>query len=42
MTVRTVLVSGAGIAGSTLAYWLKAAGFRPTLIERAPTLRTGG
>src|SRR6516165_534448 len=37
-----VLISGAGIAGPTLAYWLKAGGFEPTLIERAPALRTGG
>jgi 2-polyprenyl-6-methoxyphenol hydroxylase-like FAD-dependent oxidoreductase len=36
------LISGAGIAGSTLAFWLKAAGFEPTLIERASALRTGG
>ena len=39
---RTVLISGAGIAGPTLAFWLKAAGFEPTLIERAAGLRTGG
>jgi len=37
-----VLISGAGIAGPTLAFWLKAAGFQPTLIERAPHLRNGG
>ena len=37
-----VLISGAGIAGPTLAFWLKAGGFEPTLIERAPALRTGG
>jgi 2-polyprenyl-6-methoxyphenol hydroxylase-like FAD-dependent oxidoreductase len=37
-----VLISGAGIAGPTLAYWLKAAGFEPTLIEHAPGLRSGG
>ena len=42
MSSRTVLISGVGIAGPTLAFWLKAAGFRPTLIERAPALRTGG
>jgi 2-polyprenyl-6-methoxyphenol hydroxylase-like FAD-dependent oxidoreductase len=42
MTAQTVLISGAGIAGPTLAFWLSAAGFRPTLIERAPALRTGG
>lgn len=42
MTRQTVLISGAGIAGPTLAYWLKAAGLKPTLVERAPALRTGG
>ena len=42
MSNKTVLISGAGIAGPTLAFWLKAAGFKPTLIERAPALRTGG
>lgn len=40
--MRTVLVSGAGIAGPTIAYWLKAAGYAPTLVERAPALRRGG
>lgn len=39
---NTVLISGAGIAGPTLAYWLSRYGFIPTLIERAPALRTGG
>jgi 2-polyprenyl-6-methoxyphenol hydroxylase-like FAD-dependent oxidoreductase len=42
MTVKTVLISGAGVAGPTLAYWLHAAGFEPTIVERAPRLRTGG
>jgi 2-polyprenyl-6-methoxyphenol hydroxylase-like FAD-dependent oxidoreductase len=42
MNDKTVLISGVGIAGPTLAFWLKAAGFEPTLIERAPSLRTGG
>jgi 2-polyprenyl-6-methoxyphenol hydroxylase-like FAD-dependent oxidoreductase len=37
-----VLISGAGIAGPTLAYWLAHYGFTPTLIEAAPQLRTGG
>jgi 2-polyprenyl-6-methoxyphenol hydroxylase-like FAD-dependent oxidoreductase len=41
-TDKTVLISGAGIAGPTLAFWLRAAGFEPTLIEHAPALRTGG
>jgi 2-polyprenyl-6-methoxyphenol hydroxylase-like FAD-dependent oxidoreductase len=42
MANRTVLISGIGIAGPTLAYWLKAAGYEPTLVERAPALREGG
>ena len=42
MTVKTVLISGAGIGGPTLAYWLKAAGFEPTIIEHSPALRSGG
>ncbi len=40
--MKSILISGAGIAGPTLAFWLKAAGFEPTLIERTPRLRTGG
>jgi 2-polyprenyl-6-methoxyphenol hydroxylase-like FAD-dependent oxidoreductase len=40
--MRTVLISGAGIAGPTLAYWLRAGGYEPTLVERAPALRHGG
>jgi len=42
MTSKTILISGAGIAGPALAFWLKAGGFEPTLIERAPELRTAG
>ncbi len=42
MNDKTVLISGAGIGGPTLAFWLKAAGFEPTLIEHAPALRAGG
>ncbi|WP_231445587.1 FAD-binding domain [Brevibacterium zhoupengii] len=37
-----VLIVGAGIAGSTLAYWLKRAGHEPTLLERSHGLRRGG
>jgi 2-polyprenyl-6-methoxyphenol hydroxylase-like FAD-dependent oxidoreductase len=37
-----ILVSGAGIAGPCVAYWLERYGFTPTLVERAPGLRTGG
>ena len=42
MTNRDILISGAGIAGPTLAYWLLREGFTPTLIERAPSPRVGG
>lgn len=37
-----ILISGAGIAGPTLAYWLVRYGFEPTIVESAPRLRTGG
>ena len=37
-----VLISGAGIAGPTLAFWLRKYGFAPTLVERAPASRTSG
>ena len=39
---QSVLISGAGIAGPTLAYWLASYGSKPTLLERAPQLREGG
>jgi 2-polyprenyl-6-methoxyphenol hydroxylase-like FAD-dependent oxidoreductase len=39
---RKILICGAGIAGPTLAYWLLQWGFEPTLVERAPALRTSG
>jgi len=39
---KTVLISGAGIGGPTLAFWLKAAGFAPVVVEQAPHLRRGG
>lgn len=38
----SVLISGVGIAGPTLAYWLSVYGIKATLIERAPHLRAGG
>ncbi|AWN73749.1 FAD-dependent monooxygenase [Legionella anisa] len=37
-----VLISGAGVAGLTVAYWLKRYGFTITIVERAPALLTGG
>ncbi|HTL82953.1 MAG TPA: FAD-dependent monooxygenase [Bacteroidia bacterium] len=42
MKNKNILISGAGIAGLTLAYWLKKHGFNPTIIEQAPKLREGG
>jgi 2-polyprenyl-6-methoxyphenol hydroxylase-like FAD-dependent oxidoreductase len=37
-----ILISGASIAGPTLAYWLARYAFQATVIERAPALRMGG
>lgn len=37
-----VVINGAGIAGTALAYWLDRLGHDVTLVERAPRLRTGG
>ncbi|NYF54567.1 FAD-dependent monooxygenase [Micromonospora purpureochromogenes] len=37
-----VLISGAGVAGPALAWWLRRYGFRPTVVERAPAPRDGG
>jgi 2-polyprenyl-6-methoxyphenol hydroxylase-like FAD-dependent oxidoreductase len=37
-----VLISGASIAGPTLAYWLLKAGHDVTLVEQAPAPRPGG
>ena len=37
-----ILISGAGIAGPALAYWLVRRGHRPVLVERTPELRVGG
>ncbi|TDV52197.1 FAD-dependent monooxygenase [Actinophytocola oryzae] len=42
MKNTTVLVSGAGVAGITLAYWLRRNGFVPTVVERARGIRDGG
>ncbi len=37
-----VLVSGGGVAGATTAYWLRAHGFDPVVVEAAPAPRPGG
>jgi 2-polyprenyl-6-methoxyphenol hydroxylase-like FAD-dependent oxidoreductase len=39
---KTVLISGGGIAGPALAYWLRRHGFTPTIVEIAPGPRPGG
>ena len=41
-TNRDILISGAGVAGPALAFWLSRYGFTPTVVERAPELRDGG
>jgi 2-polyprenyl-6-methoxyphenol hydroxylase-like FAD-dependent oxidoreductase len=42
MRPTRILVSGAGIAGTTLAYWLARHGFVPTVVERGGRLRSSG
>jgi 2-polyprenyl-6-methoxyphenol hydroxylase-like FAD-dependent oxidoreductase len=39
---KHVLISGAGIAGPTLAFWLHHFGFRVTIVERWAGIRPGG
>ncbi|MGW3952457.1 FAD-dependent monooxygenase [Streptomyces sp. NPDC004752] len=39
---RTALISGAGVAGAALAFWLNRYGFTVTVVEKAGTLRDGG
>ncbi|MEV6771886.1 FAD-dependent monooxygenase [Nocardia sp. NPDC051030] len=41
-TNKTVLISGASVAGPALAYWLHRYGFSVTVVEQASTLREGG
>ncbi|GAB4588789.1 FAD-dependent monooxygenase [Nocardia sp. IFM 10818] len=42
MRNTTVLISGAGVAGPALAYWLQRYGFEVTVVEKAAMLRAGG
>ncbi len=37
-----IVINGVGIAGPTLAYWLRKAGHEVLLVETAPQLRSGG
>ncbi|MEU3731652.1 FAD-dependent monooxygenase [Streptomyces sp. NPDC033538] len=39
---RKVLISGAGIAGPALAFWLNRYGYAVTVVEKASTPRSGG
>ena len=38
----TVVISGAGIAGPALAFWLTSYGYRVVVVETAPGIRPGG
>jgi 2-polyprenyl-6-methoxyphenol hydroxylase-like FAD-dependent oxidoreductase len=40
--MRQALISGAGIAGATAAYWLAKAGFQVTVVEQARDTRSSG
>lgn len=42
MSSLKVLISGAGIAGPALAYWLSQVGHEITIVERESTLRASG
>ncbi|KAL7955032.1 FAD/NAD(P)-binding domain-containing protein [Trichoderma compactum] len=42
MAQMKVLISGAGITGNALAYWLSKLGHNVTVVERYPELRTTG
>ena len=42
ITNKNILISGAGISGLTLAYWLQQHGFSPTVIEKRPNLNDRG
>jgi 2-polyprenyl-6-methoxyphenol hydroxylase-like FAD-dependent oxidoreductase len=42
MSQLEILVCGAGIAGSTLAFWLARAGHKVVMIEKAPEMRNSG
>ncbi|GAA95123.1 uncharacterized protein L969DRAFT_51813 [Mixia osmundae IAM 14324] len=38
----SILVAGGGIGGPAFAYWASRAGFKVTIVERAPSIRTSG
>ncbi len=40
--IMRMLISGGGVAGLTLAYWLHRYGFEPVVIEQAAGVRRDG
>ncbi|MFD2418553.1 FAD-dependent monooxygenase [Amycolatopsis pigmentata] len=42
MRNKTILISGASVAGPATAFWLNHYGFTTTVVEQAPELRKGG
>lgn len=42
MTNKRILISGAGIGGLTLAWFLHKNGYQPVIVEKAASLRDGG
>jgi 2-polyprenyl-6-methoxyphenol hydroxylase-like FAD-dependent oxidoreductase len=42
LAMTNILISGAGVAGTALAYWLRRHGHTPTVVERAESSREGG
>ena len=42
ITNKNILISGAGITGLTLAYWLQTWGFSPTIVEKRSNLDARG
>ena len=42
MKTKSILISGASVAGPALAYWLNRYGYETTIVERSPVLRPGG
>jgi 2-polyprenyl-6-methoxyphenol hydroxylase-like FAD-dependent oxidoreductase len=42
MKNKSILISGASIAGLTMAYWMEHYGYKVTIVEIAPAPRMGG
>jgi len=42
VSTRKILISGCGIGGPALAFWLQRVGFEPTIVEHAPKPRESG